>query len=246
MPPPNAAELTALLQSLYAEQRRRTPDDAYIEQHSASGFVGGSVDVFRFYEPYVGDGPVLDWGCRHAPDACLLRKRRGDGFDIHACDVMPARQAYSAFFEYARPHYSELQHPVRLPYEDCSFGTVVASGVLEHVPMDYESLKELYRVLRAGGNIVISYLPNAWSVEEWLLRKRGRPAHRRRYRRKELEHMLLHTGFEPLAIGYQTYLDLLPARASLTGSLLRPISGLIPVHTVTSCLCAVARKLDTL
>ena len=57
---------------------------------------------------------------------------------------------YEAFFEYSGLRYRRLEHSNLLPYEDSTFDMVIASGVLEHVPMDYESLKELYRVLKLG------------------------------------------------------------------------------------------------
>jgi ubiquinone/menaquinone biosynthesis C-methylase UbiE len=52
-----------------------------------------------------------------------------------------------------------LSEIVKLPYPDDSFDAVLASGVLEHVPLDYESLKELHRVLRVRGRMIVTYLP---------------------------------------------------------------------------------------
>jgi hypothetical protein len=81
---------------------------------------------------------------------------------------------------------------------------VIASGVLEHVPMDYESLKELYRVMKPGARLIVTYLPNRASVEEWRLRHRnGRRGHRRLYSRSQIRRLLLHCGFWPLTAGFQ-------------------------------------------
>jgi SAM-dependent methyltransferase len=131
---------------------------------------------------------------------------------------------------------------VRLPYEDGVFDAVIASGVLEHVPMDYESLKELNRILRPGGRLIIAYLPNRFSVQEWWIRVSGRGApHRRLYSRSEFTRTLLHCGFLPLTAGYQTQLDCL-APAGSAGRLMSHTLNVLQFHRMTSCLCAVAEK----
>ena len=63
--------------------------------------------------------------------------------------------------------------PLKLPYADESFDAVIGSGVLEHTAMEGESLKEVYRVLRRDGVFVVSYLPYAYSWNEWRRRSRG-------------------------------------------------------------------------
>ena len=131
---------------------------------------------------------------------------------------------------------------VRLPYADDSFDGAIASGVLEHVPMDYESLKELHRVIKPGGRLILTYLPNLASVEEWRLRRRGRnDSHRRLYSPSHLRALLTHSGFWPLVIAHQTQLDALPAdHKSIRW--LRPVARAAQLHRLTSCLCAVAEK----
>jgi SAM-dependent methyltransferase len=162
-----------------------------------------------------------------------MRAALGEGIELHGCDVL-ADGIYPVFFEYARLRYARLTDAVRTPYEDAAFDAVVASGVLEHVPMDYESLKEMYRILRPGGRLIVAYLPNVNSVEEWRLRRRDpAAAHQRLYHLRDLRSMLLHTGFRPLVAGYQTKLDLLPS-----GSMPR----LFGLHRFAACLCAVAAK----
>jgi len=226
----------ALLQDLYQRQLKALPADDYLRSHAERTFLAGTLRVFNFYEPYLPrEGEILDWGCHHAPDSCLIRASRGDRVTLHGCDVL-APGHYAAFHDYARLRYRQLDHITALPYEDASFDAVVASGVLEHVAMDYESLKELHRVLKPNGRLIVTYLPNRKSFAEWRLRRNGGAFHHRLYSRREAAAMLLHTGFLPLVCGYQTQLDALPSQ-----NFLRLLRG-TQVHRLTSCLCAIAEK----
>ncbi len=233
-------ELTGVLRRLYQQQLQQRPEDEYLRRHSQPAFLAGTAQVFRFYEPYLpAAGRVLEWGCRHAPDACMIRSHRPE-LEIDGCDVVEPG-CYPVFFEYAGLRYQQLQNIVRLPYPAAGFDAVIASGVLEHVPMDYESLKEIHRILRPDGKLVIAYLPNRASAEEWYRRRRSQAFHQRLYRRAGLRDLLLHTGFVPLAIGYQTRLDALRRDGRGLG-LLRWLG----LHRFTACLCAIAAKRDYL
>jgi SAM-dependent methyltransferase len=233
--------LGSLLAGLYRRQLEQLPGDDYLRAHSESAFLRGTLAVYRFYERWLpSQGRILDWGCRHAPDSCLIRARFGDGVTLDGCDVLNP-SPYPVFLEYAGLRYQALSDAVRLPYGDGSFDSVIAAGVLEHVPMDYESLKELYRVLKPGGRLIVTYLPNALSVEEWRLRRRHAGFHRRLYTPSQLRSLLTHCGFWPPLIACQTQLDALPVERPALG-LLRPVARAAQLHRLTSCLCAVAEK----
>jgi SAM-dependent methyltransferase len=181
---------------------------------------------------------MLDWGCNHAPDSCLLRAWAGDRYEFHACDVgEPGR--FPAFHDFARVSYSRLTHLYKLPYGDAQYDAVIASGVLEHTAMDYESLKELHRVLKPGGVLVVTYLPNRWSADEWHRRNvRGCNFHRRLYGRIETRRFLRHYGFDVVADGYQVKL-----RSDRQGLAAR---ALPPLAWLSSVLCFAARKVTSL
>ncbi|MCC7499760.1 MAG: class I SAM-dependent methyltransferase [Bryobacterales bacterium] len=232
--------LGSVLGQLYGQHLERNPEDAYIRQHGAPGFLAGTLRVFRFYEPYLpAGGRLLDWGCRHAPDACLIHTAR-PGLAIDGCDVFGGER-FEAFYRYAGLSYQQLCHFIELPYAGASFDVVIASGVLEHVPMDYESLKEVHRVLRPAGRLIITYLPNRTSLEEWQRRRRAAEYHQRLYTLEQLKELLLHTGFSPLVAGYQTRLDLL-GEPGVPRRLLRWTG----MRRFTSCLCAVAARSEYL
>jgi SAM-dependent methyltransferase len=191
-------------------------DDRYLQSHSRnSAVIRRQVSIFERYQHALKDAQtVLDWGCRQAADACMVRMLLGDGVEIHGCDVDPLE--YRPFFDFSGLKYSQLSHPYRLPYEDNCFDTVIGSGVLEHVPIDSESLKELYRVIQPLGCFVMTHLPNRYSYTEWLNRRLGNPHHIRLYSLAEALHMFIHHGFRPTAFGYH---QMVPSLSSPAGGI---------------------------
>ena len=204
-----AAEL-AKLYSLQAE----ISYDPYLHAHSRNtAVIRRQVSIFeRCKDFFESAGAVLDWGCRHGADACLVRLLRGADVELHGCDVDPPK--YQAFYDFAGLKYAQLKHPYRLPYEDNSFDVVIGSGVLEHVPFDSESLKELYRIIRPGGRLIVTMLPNKYSYTECLNRALQNPHHLRLYSLAEARYMFLHHGFLSVRYGYH---QMLPTLSSPKG-----------------------------
>lgn len=244
---PTQESLEQLLCDLYHRQSALNPDHVYFQIHGQPSWVRNHVRTFLWYRPYIpAEGHVLDWGCHHGPDSCLLRAWFGDRLNLHGCDHQEP-DSFPVFREYSRARFERLEDPVRLPYESNTFNAVVASGVLEHVPMDYESLKELYRVLRPDGVLLISYLPNRLSVHEWYQRViKKTNFHRRFYGLAEAEQLVKHCGFFPIESGYHTYLwENRFAKLGLGGwsaPLTRWAKRLMPVHVFCSTLYLAARK----
>jgi len=192
--------------------------DPYLHAHSRNlAVIRRQVAIFeRFQQVLVGAHTILDWGCRHAADACMVRMLCGQPPELHGCDVDVDEKTYRIFFDFAGLKYSRLAHPYVLPYKHDSFDVVIGSGVLEHVPNDSESLKELYRIIRPGGYFVMTMLPNRYSYTEWINRQRGRPGHIRLYSLTEARQMFLHHGFRPVISGYH---QVLPTLSSLEGGI---------------------------
>jgi SAM-dependent methyltransferase len=235
------------LDALYREQERLAPE-AYLGDHGGARQILNHVHTFRWYAPYLPErGAVLDWGCRHAPDSCLFRSAFGDAFALFGCDFVEPEQ-YRSFRDHSGVAYTKLNHPWCLPFDTHAFDVVVGSGTLEHTALDYESLKELYRVLKNDGVLVISYLPNVWSYREFVQRVLlKREFHRRLYRKSEFVGLLKRSGFYPLDVRYQTFFwEEQVARlgeAHWTRYLLPGLRLLTPAF-LSSTLCCVARKVD--
>jgi SAM-dependent methyltransferase len=200
LPSSDAERLRRALAQLYLEQLKLTPND-YLAYHSSEQAIASKVISFTRYRPFLPtEGRVLDWGCQHAPDAAMVRTVRDSKVSLLGCDFLGAG-TYAPFWNYAGLDFVPLEHHVILPFQDKSFDCVIGAGVLEHTAMDYESLKELFRILKPDGHLIITYLPNRFSYTEFLARNvKKRDFHRRLYTVGEVFSMLKHTGFYPLTI----------------------------------------------
>lgn len=241
------AALEQTLANLYREQLTLAPDNGYLLEHARPACVANQVRTFQWYQPHLPDvGNVLDWGCNHAPDSCMLRACYGEQLTLHSCDfVEPSR--FQCFHDFARTAHQRLHETVALPYESNYFDAVIGSGVLEHTAMDYESLKELHRVLRPDGLLVVSYLPNWLSLQEWVRRVvHQRDFHRRLYGMSETNQLLKRAGFYPFARGYHTFIweRLLTAMGlrSLEKSVAPILGRLLPIQVFGATLYFLARK----
>jgi SAM-dependent methyltransferase len=197
--------LHGVLADLYADElgNEDAVDRAYLGIHAIPEFIRDQVRTFEWYRRHLPrSGRVLDWGCRHAPDSCLLRTTFGERLRLFGCDFQEP-MLYPAFHSYSRLDYTQVSHPLELPYEDNSFDVVIGAGVLEHTALDYDSLRQLYRVLKPDGKLIVYYLPNYWSIQEWYRRTVRKEAfHRRLYRLPTVLETIKHFGFYPLEGGY--------------------------------------------
>jgi SAM-dependent methyltransferase len=93
-----------------------------------------------------------------------------------------------------------------LPYDDATFDLVTAFDVVEHMDDDLAGLKEMRRVLRPGGRVLL-FVPTfmfLWGLQDEVSN------HRRRYRLPELRRVLEHAGFEVERMTYANITFFLP------------------------------------
>jgi len=86
----------------------------------------------------------------------------------------------------------------RLPFDDNEFDVVTAMDILEHTDDDLTALRELQRVCRKDGLVVVTVPAYGflWSEHDEALK------HRRRYAAHELRNKLAATGFEIVRTSY--------------------------------------------
>jgi SAM-dependent methyltransferase len=93
-----------------------------------------------------------------------------------------------------------------LPYDDGTFDLVTGLDVVEHMDDDLAGLREMRRVLRPGGRVLL-FVPTfmfLWGVQDDVSN------HRRRYRLPELRRVLEQAGFEIERMTYANITFFLP------------------------------------
>ena len=105
------------------------------------------------------NAPILDAGCgtglnlRHLPEGSV-------GVDINPRNIALLRERL--------PNHTVLEGDVEaLPFDDASFGTVLCTEVIEHIPDPSAALAEYRRVLQPGG-VLIGSVPARSAI--WKLR----------------------------------------------------------------------------
>jgi SAM-dependent methyltransferase len=76
---------------------------------------------------------------------------------LHACDLFPAQFKYEAI----RCDPANINEP--LPYADATFDIACSIEVIEHLENQFAYLRELYRICRKGGRVLIT-TPNILNI----------------------------------------------------------------------------------
>lgn len=152
-----------------------------------------------FYPRFVPNGKILDIGCGIGK---YLHYLKALGWDVYGVDI--SERAVK------KARSSGLRHIVqgeleRAGFQDNFFDVVNMHHVLEHLPDPNKILRETRRVLKPGGEVIIT-LPNFSSL---AFRVFGRywggmdvPRHLFHFNRKSLEFVLAKNGFEVSEVWY--------------------------------------------
>lgn len=128
---------------------------------------------------------ILDVGCGTGANLIMLSKYGdAEGVDVSE-DAL-------AFCRERGLDKVRLGAGEELPYEDGTFDLVTAFDVVEHMDDDLAGLKEMRRVLRPGGRVLL-FVPTfmfLWGLQDEVSN------HRRRYRLPQLAGVLEAAGFE--------------------------------------------------
>lgn len=142
-------------------------------------------------ERHVGIGKdgaqILDAGCGTGG---LIRRleQRHPAWQWTGIDLEPVACAFAAGRCSAEIVQGSL---LALPFADASFDAVVCADVLYHLDDDHAAIREIFRVLRPGGTVVINVPAHRWLWSYHDVTVHGR----RRYERAGLRGALGNAGF---------------------------------------------------
>ncbi|HEY0876056.1 MAG TPA: methyltransferase domain-containing protein [Vicinamibacterales bacterium] len=114
---------------------------------------------WEFYPTYIAKlNAVRAWLDRLPPDVRVLDAGCGEGVLVDEYAGRLAIEGVDANYSSARVRQASL---TELPYPDASFDRALCLDVLEHLTFEEQprALAELYRVLRPGGEVLVS-VPN--------------------------------------------------------------------------------------
>jgi len=113
----------------------------------------------RFISLLAGEkrGKLLDVG---AGTGAFSRKLKAEGFDVTACDISPQNFVAEGIV------CKKADLNTTFPFSDAEFDFVVSAEVIEHIENPWFFLRELYRITKPGGTVIIS-TPN---LHNWYVR----------------------------------------------------------------------------
>lgn len=188
----------------YLEERVVTRyDESYFTKRNAyldreDEFLHGFEVLVNQFEPFAKPGgKLLDVGCGAG---LLMKVAQKHGFDASGCDIAEwARQ-------HAREHGFEVQvGPLEnLSYTAGAFDVIVCNHTLEHIPEPLPFLREIKRLLNAGGILVIG-VPNFDSLVAKIMQGRWGSLlpeqHLWHFTPQTLRKMITCCGFKPIYLG---------------------------------------------
>ena len=160
---------------------------------------------------------ILDVGCGTGANLQLLEKFG----EVEGIDVSEEALAFCRERGHRNVRHGEAE---KLPFDDGSFDIVTALDVVEHLDDDLSSLKEMRRVLKTGGRIVL-FVPAfmfLWGIQDELSN------HRRRYTLPQLVRVVREAGFSVERASYANIIFFAPillVRTLMRAAGIRPATG---------------------
>jgi ubiquinone/menaquinone biosynthesis C-methylase UbiE len=153
---------------------------------------------------------VLDAGCgsgRHLRALAKLSNLNIIGIDKNSSDLNDALTGLENMPDALSDNYLVSRADIKkLPFASASFDCVICSEVLEHIPDHENALKELVRILKPQGDLVVS-VPRYFSEKIcWLISpaySSEEGGHIRIYKKKKLQKILANQGIKCWKINYK-------------------------------------------
>ncbi|GBD87631.1 ubiquinone biosynthesis O-methyltransferase [bacterium BMS3Abin03] len=146
---------------------------------------------------------ILDVGCGRAWVADYFLQK---GVKVHSLDISITNPAKAVKLYPSEHHSGIVADSFRLPFADNSFDCVIASEIIEHVINPAEFIKELFRVVKKGGELIIT-TPYKEKIQYYLCihcnKKTPANAHLHSFDEKILEG--LYKGDDLEKFSYETF-----------------------------------------
>lgn len=194
-----------------------------------------TIPALRWLNPKSGER-ILDVGCGEGTYnyRIALRGAHIVGFDMNQCQLRRAMALHKT------PATEFIcADATTLPIQSGQFDTVMSLCVFEHLPNDREALREISRVLRPEGRILLTLdsLSLAGVDESWRDTHRKRHAVRQFYTHQAISDLLKENGFHLERYRYllRSNIDFLLIKLSYAAEKMHPVpAALTRLWLVTS------------
>lgn len=125
-----------------------------------------ALESFSGLRRYIQERSVLDFGASNGLSICALLQTgasRVIGVEPDPKRVLRGQRILGELGLLEKATILPIGYAPKLDFQDTCFDTVIANAVLEHIPTNRALyVRELWRVLRRGGHLIISETPNKY------------------------------------------------------------------------------------
>ena len=143
---------------------------------------------------------TMDIGCGVGSNLSLLKAigLKAMGCDRSFDNLLLAKSKFFLPFI-----YGDLEN---LPIRSSSVGLVIATDVLEHLEDDIAGVRELCRILRRNGHLIVTVpaFQSLWGTQDIVT------GHKKRYSKRDISNVLKHNGFQIMRSSYFNFFLFFP------------------------------------